>query len=169
MGGHDSTLVAMDPAPPVAHGPAWWEKTLAVIGASLLFSGFDYVGYNATRQNPTALKVYRVSQVLAQLGITYLLYESVGPGPALGFNLVWWTFGCDFIYYGYAEVVNPGHPWESRGDYSHGVGADQCTWAYWTPLGIARGMKRGEKIPERTLLAQSLIGAALGIGITVVW
>lgn len=147
--------------------PGALEKSVWLLGASVLFAGFDYVGFNATRQHPTALKVYRVLQVLTQSALTWLLYEQMGLPTAIGFNLIWWTFGDDFLYYGYAELVNPGHPWESRGDLGRGVMSNHCTWAYWTPIGIARGMRRNDPIAGNTLVAQALTGLALAFTITL--
>ena len=147
--------------------PGALEKTAWLLGASVLFAGFDYVGFNATRQNPNALKVYRVLQVLAQTAISWVLYDQVGLPTAIGFNLIWWTFGDDFLYYGFAELINPGHPWESRGDLGRGVMSNQCRWAYWTPIGIARGMRRDDPIAGNTLVAQALTGLALAFTITL--
>jgi hypothetical protein len=147
--------------------PSLGTKLLYLGGASLLFSGFDYFGYNLTRRNPSALIVYRVLQVLTQGAITWFLYDKMGLPTAVSFNVLWWTFCCDFLYYGYAEVINPGHPWESRGDLRNGVFRNDATWAYWTPVGISRGMKRDKGIPGETLVAQSLVGLALALTITI--
>jgi hypothetical protein len=155
----DSTIVI----PP----PSRLEKTAWLLGASVLFAGFDYVGYNLTRNHPTALKVYRALQVLTQSAISWLLYDQMGLPTAIGFNVIWWTFGTDFIYFGFAELVNPGHPWESRGDLGRGVMSNHCTWAYWTPIGIARGMRRNDPIAGNTLVAQALTGLALAFTITL--
>lgn len=143
------------------------EKLLYLLGASVFFAGFDYLGYNATRQHPSALSVYRVLQGLTQLAISWFLYEQVGLPTAIGFNLIWWTFGDDFLYYGYAELMNPGHPWESRGELGRKVMGNHCTWAYWTPVGILRGMKRDRAIAGSTLIAQSLVGLTAAISITL--
>ena len=147
--------------------PSAATKLLYLAGASLVYAGVDYVGFNITRRNDTRLAIYRVFQVLMQGAITWFLYDRLGLPTAIGFNVIWWTFGLDFLYYGYAELINPGQPWESRGDLQHKVFDHEANWAYWTPVGIARGMKRSEGIPGDTLLAQSLIGAALGITITI--
>jgi hypothetical protein len=143
------------------------EKLLYLLGASVFFAGFDYLGYNATRRHPNALRVYRVLQGLTQIAISWFLYEQFGLPTAIGFNVIWWTFGDDFLYYGYAELINPGHPWESRGDLGNGVLSNRCTWAYWTPVGIMRGMKRNQAIAGSTLVAQSLVGLGAALTITL--
>jgi hypothetical protein len=147
--------------------PTVCEKLVYLGGASLLYAGVDYFGFNYTKQNKTQLVMYRVFQIMMQGAITWFLYDKLGLPTAIGFNLIWWTFGLDFLYYGYAEVVNPGHPWESRGDMQGGIFDNDATWAYWTPVGILRGMRRDDGIPGDTLVAQSVIGAVLGIGITI--
>jgi hypothetical protein len=148
-------------------GASATDKLLYLGGASLLFAGIDYFGFNLTRRNDTHLAIYRVFQVLTQAAITWFLYDKLGLPTAIGFNLIWWTFGVDFLYYGYAELINPGHPWESRGDLKSKVFDHDANWAWWTPVGIARGMRRTDGISGDTLVAQSLVGAALGIAITV--
>lgn len=144
-----------------------WKKLVYLTGASVVYAGVDYLGYNLTNRNPTALKVYRVFQVLMQAGISWFLYEQLGLPTAIGFNLIWWTFGDDILYYGYANVLNPGGKWESRGAFTHSVMGNHCTWAYWTPLGLLRGMDNKKVIAGNTLVAQSIIGAALAITITI--
>jgi hypothetical protein len=143
------------------------DQLLYILGAGLIYAGIDYVGYNLTRSNATSLAIYRVFQVGMQAALSWLLYEIAGLPAAIGFNVIWWTFGWDFLYYGYAELFNPGGGWDSRGYLKAGVLNNQCNWAWWTPVGITRGMSREKFIAGNTLIAQSLIGTALAIGITL--
>lgn len=162
-----SDSVAFQEARSVA--PTQWEKLAYLSGAVLVYSGIDYVGYNLTRNDKTALVGYRIFQVMMQAALSWLLYDQVGLPTAIGFNLIWWTFGCDFTYYGYSELFNPGGKWESRGALSANVMGNHATWAYWTPIGIMRGMKRNQPIAGSTLVAQSLIGAAIGVSVSLVF
>ncbi len=143
------------------------EKLLYLFGASVVYAGFDYVGFNITKSNPTALTIYRVLQVATQAAISWLLYDQVGLTTAISFNVIWWTFGDDILYYGYAELFNPGGGWESRGAFRNSIIGNQCTWAYWTPIGITRGIDRKKVIAGDTLIAQSLIGAILAVSLTL--
>jgi hypothetical protein len=143
------------------------EKLVWLAGANVAFAGFDYVGFNLTKRNPSSLIAYRVCQVLFQTGMSWLLYKKLGLPTVIGFNLIWWTFGDDFLYYCYAEAFNPGAPWESRGSLRDNVMRNHATWAYWTPLGIMRGMKRSQPIAGDALLAQSLIGLSLAVTLTI--
>jgi len=148
------------------HAKPKWQKVLYLTGASLLYSGIDYFGYNATKKNSTTLIFYRIFQVAMQGAISWFLYDQLGLPTAIGFNLIWWTFGDDLLYYGYAELVNPGGAWESRGALRSNVMNNHTTWAYWTPIGMARGIKR-EPIAGDALVAQALMGAAIALTITL--
>lgn len=131
---------------------------ILLAGACFLYAGIDYVGYNSTRTSPRALRVYRVCQLGMQIGFTLLLLQYAGWASALGFNIIWWSFGLDFLYYVFSETVNAPRPWDRRGDFARGIMADACGWAYWTPIGIAHGMKRGRSIPARVLIVQAALG-----------
>lgn len=124
----------------------------------LLFSGADYVGYNATKHDPHgALIAYRIVQFTAQAAITVYLVRDAGWKQGLRFNLIWWTFGADWLYYGWANLLNPGHGWEARGSPK----TNRITWAYWTPLGLFA--PRGAEIPTSALAAQSIIGLTISV------
>ncbi len=143
-------------------------KLAWLFGSSAAFALFDYVGFNYTAStDKSMLPLYRALQASVQTGIVYYLFKNISLGTAAGFTVIWWTFGDDFLYYGYAELFNPGPPWESRGNMNINVFGNHCTWAYWTPIGIARGVKRNKVIAGDTLLAQALAGAALGVTFTV--
>ena len=133
------------------------EKLLWLGGASVAFSLFDYVGYNATMNEHGIAPVgYRVAQAAVQIGLSYLLYEKFGLPTAIAFNLIWWTWGCDLMYYQFGRVLPP---------YDQLSPNKQVTWASWTPVGLVRGGK--EPIAHNTLIAQSLVGLTLAITITL--
>jgi hypothetical protein len=148
----------------VGHSQSAWEKAAWVSGSVAALGIYDYIGYNLTSDHPTALGVYRVSFVLVQAGLTYLLYEKFGLPSAIGLNLIWWTFGVDMTFYGISEI-SPirDHGWSGPGswesDSRYGV-----PHAGWTPVGLIRG---GGRIPRNTIVAQSIVGAVIGIGISV--
>jgi hypothetical protein len=141
-----------------------WERAAYVGGAVVLLGVYDYVGYNLTYANKTALTAYRISFFALQGVLTYLLYEKFGLPSAIGLNLIWWTFGVDMVYYAACEFnTNASGSWASKGawalDSQNGIGH-----AEWTPVGI---VQPGSRIPGDTIVAQSLAGAAIGIGITI--
>jgi len=144
------------------------EKALYLIGASAAFSTIDYLGYNLSKNDQgTAPVSYRIIQGLLQAGITYFLYEKCGLPTSIAFNLIWWTFGNDFLYYGISELVPPGGQFEGRGTWGSFARQGGPGHAYWTPVGILRGYQRGEKIPANTMAAQAIIGAVIGMSITI--
>jgi hypothetical protein len=147
--------------------PSAGEKLLWLAGASAVFSLFDYVGFNLARTDDTSLKLYRVLQVLVQAGLTWLLHEQAGLGTAVAFNVVWWTWGMDALYYVYTDMFDAGGHWEKRGAFERAILGNQCTWAWWTPIGISRGMDNKRPIAGDALMAQMALGAAAAISITI--
>jgi len=137
------------------------ERIGYVCGASLAFSLFDYIGSNATKFSHSGRAVYRVVEVAAQIGISYFLYKKCGLSSAISFNLIWWTWGDDVAYYGWAYTLNPKRPWEGR-NYN-GLQSDGISWAGWTPIGLAR--KQNSLIDKATLLTQAMLGFSISIAI----
>lgn len=150
-----------------AEEPKTGEKILWLTGASLTFSAFDYLGYNITKdETGVAPTSYRIVQTLLQLGITYVLYEKCGLPTAIGFNLIWWTFGDDLLYYGYGAMIPNGRGgrFEDRNSFDN-VTTYGAHHAWWTPVGLLR--TKYDRIPGNTLIAQSLIGMGLAMTITI--
>jgi hypothetical protein len=153
---------ATDPNP-VGNG----EKLLWLGAASLSFSLFDYVGFNLVRNSSTHTLIYRVLHVAVQAGMSWLLYDKLGLPTAVAFNLMWWTWGLDALFYGYTELFNRGGGWSGRGAFRKDIMQNNCTWASWTPVGIARGMDNSKPIAGDTLVAQFLLGAVAAITVTI--
>jgi hypothetical protein len=147
--------------------PGQGEKLLWLAGATFSYAMFDYIGYNLVRDNTSTLPIYRVMQALVQAGITWILYEKLGLPTAAAFNLVWWTWGTDALFYGYTELFNVGGNWKGRGVFQSDIMDNNCTWASWTPVGMLRGMDSSRPISGDTLLAQFLVGAVAAVTITV--
>lgn len=148
-----------------AHAQIKLENAAWVGGSVVTLGVVDYIGYNLTYQNPTALTIYRVGFVLAQAAITWFLYEKCGLSSAIGFNLIWWTFGVDMVYYGAAEIS----PIRADGWAGPGAWAEDShngvLHAEWTPVGLLRGGR--SRVPANTIIAQSIIGGMIGIGISI--
>ena len=143
------------------------EKLLYLTGAAMGYALFDYVGYNSVRNDHTGLVVYRVLQGLVQLGISWLLYEELGLPTAIGFNVLWWTWGIDAMFYGYTELFNVGGSWQQRGVFRKHILDNNCSWASWTPVGLVQGADPQKKIAGDTIIAQSILGAILAVTITL--
>lgn len=64
----------------------------------LVFSLFDYIGYNlSVRHN--WLKIYRKMQIGLQILLFLLLWIISGVIPAMLFMLLWACWVCDWLYY----------------------------------------------------------------------
>jgi hypothetical protein len=142
----------------------FFERAALVTGASVLFASVDYVGYNTCKTSPKTLAFYRVFQFALQGVLTWKLYQWGDVRCAIAFNVLWWTFTDDLLYYGIAAVVNPPGAWENR--RSAGEALNAVTWAYWTPLGLARGGSR--KVMEKPLL-YSQSGAGILFSFTILF
>ncbi|MBR9975905.1 MAG: hypothetical protein KFF77_10025 [Bacteroidetes bacterium] len=145
------------------------DRLLYLGGAAMGLALFDYVGYNLARASGDhgSLVVYRVLQGLAQLAVSWMLYEKLGLPSAIGFNVLWWTWGLDAIFYGYTELFNVGGSWSGRGAFASDILGNNCYWASWTPVGLAQGADPSKKIAGDTIIAQSIIGAILAVTLTV--
>lgn len=137
------------------------------VSASILFSLFDYFGFNMSLKKNWAdfnlFNKYRFVQGIVQLILTIFLLILSGWKSAVIFNLIWWTWGCDFLFYLYCEIFNYGN---DRGNFRKEVIDNKVQWAWWTPYGLMF-TKRGDVIKFKILLLQTIIGLALSVLIAV--
>lgn len=143
---------------------SFWKKALGVVGASVAFSLFDYVGFNIARKHDK-VGLYRPLQIAAQAGLTFWLKEKLGWKTAGAFNALWWTFNHDLMYYGWAQLLNPGNGWDSAPAFK-GLLEDKVTWAWWTPAGLVNMLGKGtmkDPIKGKTLLVQAGVGAVIAL------
>jgi hypothetical protein len=135
------------------------ERTAYVLGSSLAFSLFDYIGFNMTRYNSHASVIaFRILQAGLQTGLSYFLYKKCGLNSAIAFNLIWLTWGDDWGFYGWAYTTRF-YPWEDNSGFRGGT----VSWAGWTPIGLLR--KKGSLIAVDALVAQAIIGLSISIAI----
>ncbi len=135
----------------------------SVIGVTIAFSLFDYIGWNLDvniHHNP--VWIFRGIQVLAQAAISYFLYKTCGLNSAIAFNLIWWTWGDDLAFYGYQLGINMGSPWPNR-TYRNDLQVNQITWAGWTPIGMMRSP--GSVIARSALYGQAVVGFSIAMGL----
>ena len=144
------------------------ERIGYVVGASAVFSLADYIGYNLLKQHYAtdyyqrynAPPLYRVSMALLQTAISYVLYKQCGLSSAISFNLIWWTWGDDFAYYEWEQLLDF-FPWDHH--FGSGLRFSEYDSAGWTPIGLTRA--QGSNIARSTLIAQAVIGFSVSIGI----
>jgi hypothetical protein len=148
----------------VQHSP--FEKAAWVVGSSLVLSLGDYVAYNIWRDhinwkpNLHAPFLFRFVQGSLQAAVTYFLYKEFGINTAISFNLLWWTWFDDLLFYGWGEVINPAAPWPNR-ENTRLTNDSHITWAGWTPVGLLR--KQGNPIAANTLVAQTAVGFSISM------
>lgn len=134
---------------------------LIAIGVCLIFSIFDYIGFNYSRDKN--LTTYRVVQYIVQIALTYFVWTIFSWQSAIAWLLLWWTFLCDFMYYGIAWLVNPSGTWEGRSQLLQSLNG--VSWAWWTPYGLfINGLKNKARIiPLKILLIQGGIGFVVAL------
>ena len=137
-----------------------------VLGSSLVFSLGDYIGFNllkkAHREQAFNATPYRMAEGLSQIAITYFLYRVCGWKSAIAFNLIWWTWGDDFAYYEWEQLL-AFFPWDHRA--GSGLRFREYDSAGWTPIGLTR--PQGSEIARSTLIAQAVIG--FSISMPILW
>jgi hypothetical protein len=138
-----------------AQEKSWLEKKGYMLGGVVVFSAFDYIGYNLTKNDHGVAPIgYRIAQLLVQAGITKFLIDEVGLPEAIGFNVIWWTWGADLMYYQWGRILPP---------HDMLTANKQVTWASWTPVGLIRGGKK--PIAHNTLFAQATIGLSISLAL----
>lgn len=124
----------------------------------VVFSLFDYFGFNISLKRKWAdyslFNKYRVVQFIFQILLSVLLFLLSGWQSVLAFNFVWWTWGCDFLFYLFCEVFNYGN---DRGNFRKEVMGNNVQWAWWTPYGLLF-TKKGDVIKVNILIVQSVAG-----------
>lgn len=144
------------------------ERYEYVLGSTLAFSLGDYIDYNMLKaynvgDHPyNAPIAFRIIEVTLQAAISYFLYKECGLSSAISFNLIWWTWGDDFAYYGWGQLLS-WFPWESRAQ--SGLRFTEYNSAGWTPIGLLR--PQGSSIAKSTLVAQAVIG--LSVSMAIIW
>jgi len=147
------------PGANLAEDDANMTRLPVLAAVCMAYALLDYLGYNLTRHDARLLRRYRAAQAAMQVALTAAAWLLASAATAIAFNMIWWTFGEDILYYAFAAMFNPGGRWESRGNFRRYVLGNQCTWAFWTPIGLLRGMDRTKRIAGSTLIAQA--GASL--------
>ena len=136
--------------------------------AVVVFALFDYFGFNFSLKKGWAdfsnFNRYRVVQGLFQLFLTVLLFYFSGWRAAAAFNIIWWTWGCDFMFYLYCEIFNYG---KDRGNFRKEVMSNSVKWAWWTPYGMMF-TKKGDVIKFKTLVLQAVLGTLAAVVVLIV-
>jgi hypothetical protein len=117
------------------------ELISSIIGI-IIFSLYDYFGFHISHKKGwedfTPLNPYRISQFIVQAVITIILYILYGWYSALAFNILWWTWWADLLFYFWYDFLRFfGYP-RKPGGFKEQVSGNKVTWAYWTAWGLLR-------------------------------
>ncbi len=130
--------------------------------AIIIFSLYDYFGFHISYkrgwENFKPVNRYRVSQLLTQIIITIVLFFLGGWFSALAFNLLWWTWWADILFYFWYDTLRAfGYP-RNPGGFREQVLGNKVTWAYWTPWGLIRSKNKNEVMRRGEIFFQAAAG-----------
>lgn len=138
---------------------------LLLIGAfTLIFSLFDYFGYNISARkgwvNEKLVNPYRTSQTIVQILLIISAWYFFGWLVALGFTLLWWSWVCDWFFYFIGEILGI----YGRGHLKNEPMSNIVSWSWWTWWGLLfhKGNKE-YKFKSWELIVQSIIGIIITI------
>ena len=128
----------------------------------IIFSLYDYFGFHFSHKKGwevfSMLNPYRVSQSIMQLIITLLLYYLSGWFSALAFNILWWTWWADLLFYFWYDTLRIfGYP-RSPGGFREQVLGNKVTWAYWTAWGLLRFKHKDTLMKKHEIFIQAAAG-----------
>ena len=133
-----------------------------LILSTILFSVFDYVGYNLIAVKYQKEPLYRWIQGTFQVLLSIAVIILSGWIDAILFNFLWLCWVCDWLYYitDYLTFHIFGKSFESD-CLSHLDLDGNCSWAWWTIWGFLTGMSK--EIKFKTLMYQAIIGVIITI------
>lgn len=141
---------------------------LVVIFAALLFSLFDYFGYNWSSRQKINTGIYHVFADILLALMFYGIFRLVSFPAAIASFVFYWTFGYDLLYYVWAEIIH--YPrFEGKGSFWNVLENTVVTWAWWTPLGIFKYGGKKTPIPGYELAIQNGLGTGVALAICVVF
>jgi len=128
----------------------------------MVFSIYDYFGFHISHRKGwedfTALNPYRLSQFVFQIIISVILYIIGGWFTALAFNILWWTWWADLLFYYWYDTLRVfGYP-RSPGGFREQVLGNKVTWAYWTMWGILRFKHKNTVMKKSEIFLQAITG-----------
>jgi len=128
----------------------------------IIFSLYDYFGFHISHKKGwedfTPINPYRISQLIVQLIITAFLFIFYGWFSALAFNILWWTWWADLLFYLWYDLLRVfGYP-RKPGGFKEQVIGNKVTWAYWTAWGFLRRKHKHTVMTRKEIFVQALIG-----------
>jgi hypothetical protein len=132
------------------------------IAGIIVFSLYDYFGFHISHkqgwENFKPLNRYRFSQFAVQMVISACLYFAAGWFSVFAFNLLWWTWWADLLFYFWYDVLKVfGYP-RSPGGFKEQVLGNKVTWAYWTAWGLLRFKHKDTVMTKNEIFVQAVTG-----------
>ena len=137
-------------------------ELLASFTGILIFSLYDYFGFHISHKKGwedfSLINPYRISQLTVQIIITVFLFIYYGWFSALAFNILWWTWWADLLFYFWYDLLRIfGYP-RKPGGFKEQVMGNKVTWAYWTALGFIRRKHKHTVMTMKEIFIQAVIG-----------
>jgi len=139
------------------------------------FSLFDYFAYNEFAKRGLTNGIfapYRIFQTSVQIILIAVAWAFVDLMVAIGFTILWWTWGCDWIFHIFCLsnlYEDRKYVWdkEVRKKYWNNI-----SWAWWSLyfLIFKNGWNNRTQIARwQELAMQSFIGVLIVILISFIW
>jgi hypothetical protein len=134
------------------------------------YTVFDRIGYNLSRSPDWSSPAEWHFAKAAVHGFIWIFADWQ---DTAAFSVVFWTFGCDWLYYATTRLphnIRWLDTWEdTKRDFGNGI-----THAYWTIGGFFYYFFKNKKdvntpIPVDFLTSQACIGLGFAIGILALW
>lgn len=154
---------------------------IALLICNVVFSFADYLSYNWSIDPEVKwcndcipynnlYEPYRVIQYVLGIGLAVQLYLFFGWYAVLAFAVWHFTFNNDNLFYLWHGIFF----WfgETRNAFKKEILSGDCSWAFFTPIGIYHWIKNGHtntKISGAALCFQSVIGIIVTIIITFIY
>lgn len=102
----------------------WRNAVVSALFATTAFTVFDLIGYKwlcDQGDRKDLVPYYRMMQVMFQAVLYLTVWLLAGWQAAAASALIWWTGGCDLLYYwiGFYKLFS-----------------SAWTWLWWTPVGL---------------------------------
>ncbi len=138
----------------------------------IIFSLYDYFGFHLSHKKGwedfTFINPYRISQFIFQLIITISLYLSFGWFSSFAFNLLWWTWWADLLFYFWYDLLKIfGYP-RTPGGFREQIIGNKVTWAYWTAWGLLRFKHKDTIMKKNEIFLQAAAGLIIVILIYII-
>jgi len=144
--------------------------------ALIAFAFADYVGFYYAGRGDW-MRLYRILQGCLQVSLTALLWVFVSGYAALVFNIWWWFWIADLIYYLLFDSLRWYHRPYAGDAFAREVLGGLVRWAWWTPYGLLSRilipLVRTGKIDKLRpisgdiLLVQAWVGTVLGLALAL--